>query len=83
MPVTTAVDDSLDFFHCFSEKKKLDVSRESYAKIILDISFEFSARQRIHMKHQALFSSKEKKVSSAAIFLSGLKETFSFLMCKL
>ena len=35
------------------------------------------------MKHQALFSSKEKKVSSAAIFLSGLKETFSFSMCEL
>ena len=34
--------------HCFSEKIKLDVSSES------------SARQRIHMKNQALFSSKYK-----------------------
>ena len=29
-------------------------------KIKLDISYETSARQRIYMKHQALFSSKEK-----------------------
>ena len=36
------------FFHCFSEKIRLDVSNES------------SARQRIHMKNQALFSSKDK-----------------------
>ena len=36
------------FFYCFSEKIRLDVSSES------------SARQRIHMKNQALFSSKDK-----------------------
>ena len=35
------------FFHCFSEKIRLDVSSES------------SARQRIHMKNQTLFSSKD------------------------
>ena len=35
-------------FHCFSEKIRLDVSSES------------SARQRIHMKKQALFSSEDK-----------------------
>ena len=35
-------------FHCFSEKIRLDVSSES------------SARQRIHLKHQALFSSRDK-----------------------
>ena len=35
-------------FHCFSEKIRLDVSSDS------------SARQRIHFKHQALFSSKDK-----------------------
>ena len=35
-------------FHCFSEKIRLDVPSES------------SARQRIHMKNQALFSSKDK-----------------------
>ena len=29
-------------------------------KIRLAIACEFSARQRIHMKHQALFSSKDK-----------------------
>ena len=37
-----------DSFHCFSEKIRLDVSNES------------SARQKIHMKNQALFSSKDK-----------------------
>ena len=37
------------FFHCFSEKIRLDVSSESSA-----------TRQRIHMKNQALFSSKDK-----------------------
>ena len=36
------------FFHCFS------------GKIRLDVSSEFSARQRIHMKNQVLFSSKDK-----------------------
>ena len=35
-------------FHCFSEKIRLDVSSES------------SARPRIHIKHQALFSSKDE-----------------------
>ena len=38
----------INTFHCFSEKIRLDVSSES------------SARQRIHMKYQALFSSKDK-----------------------
>ena len=48
-PITTAADDIHKyFFHCFSEKISLDVSSES------------SARQRIHMKKQALFSSKDK-----------------------
>ena len=48
-PFTTAADDIHKyFFHCFPEKIRLDVSRES------------SARQRIHLKHQALFSSKDK-----------------------
>ena len=46
MPIVTAADDT--FFRCFSEKIKLDVSSES------------SARQRIHMKNQALFSSNDK-----------------------
>ena len=46
--ITTAADDIHIFFHCFSEKIRLDVSSES------------SARQRIHLKHQALFSLKDK-----------------------
>ena len=62
-PILTAADDIHEyfFFHCFSEKIRLDVANE------------FSARQRIHMKHQALFSLKYKSekslVSSAAIFV--------------
>ena len=44
---------------------------------MLDILCKSSARQRIHMKHQALFSSKDKvnmiKVSSAAILLGALR----------
>ena len=44
VPIMTAADD----IHCFSEKIRLDISSES------------SARQRIHMKNQALFSSKDK-----------------------
>ena len=40
--IATAADDNHKyFFHCFSEKIRLDVSGES------------SARQRIHMKNQA------------------------------
>ena len=45
-PLMTAADDIL--FNFFSEKIRLDISSES------------SARQRIHMKNQALFSSKDK-----------------------
>ena len=37
----------INIFHCFSEK------------IILDVSSEFSARQRIHMNNQALLSLKD------------------------
>ena len=48
-PVTTAADDiHKHFFTVFSEKIRLDVSSES------------SAGQRINMKNQALFSSKDK-----------------------
>ena len=42
----TAADNIHKYFHCLSENIRLDVSSES------------SARQRIHMKNQALFSSK-------------------------
>ena len=49
------------FFHCFSKKIRLDISCQS------------SARQRIHMKHQALFSLKDKskkiKVWCAAVLV--------------
>ena len=44
--IKTAADDFLIFFHCFSEKIRLGVSSESSA--------------RIHMKNQALLSSKDK-----------------------
>ena len=48
-PVTTAADDIHKYiFVVFLEKTRLDVSSES------------SARQRIHMKNQALFSSTDK-----------------------
>ena len=65
-PITTAADDIHKyFFFVFSEKIRLDISCES------------SALQRIHMKYQALFSSKEEskkiKVSSAAILLGALR----------
>ena len=44
-PITTAADD----IHKYLEKIKLVVSNES------------SARQRIHLKNQALFSSEDKR----------------------
>ena len=48
-PITTAADDIHKyFFLCFSGKIRLEFSSES------------SARQRIHLKNQALFSSKDK-----------------------
>ena len=43
-PIPTAADDI--FFQCLSEKIRLGVTSES------------STRQRIHLKNQALFSSK-------------------------
>ena len=46
--MTAADDIHKKFFHCFSEKIRLNVSSES------------SARQRIHMKNQTLFSSNDK-----------------------
>ena len=47
--IMTAAGGNLEyFFYCFSEKLRLDISHES------------SAGQRIHMKHQALFPSKDK-----------------------
>ena len=47
-PITTAVDDIHKYFSFFFRKIRLNVSSES------------SARQRIHLKNQALFSLKDK-----------------------
>ena len=47
-PVTTAADDIYKYFFIV------------FGEIRLDVSSESSARQRIHMKNQALFSSKDK-----------------------
>ena len=62
----TAAGGSLDYFSLFFQRK-----------IKLYISCESSAWQRIHMKHEALLSSKDKskkiKVSSAAILLASLR----------
>ena len=60
-PITTAADDIHKyFFFCFSEKIRLDVSSES------------SAWQRIHIKHQALFSSKDKSKKLKCLLLQFL-----------
>ena len=58
VPITTAADDIHKYF---SEKIRLDISCES------------STGQRIHMKHQALFSlrDKSKEIVSSAAFLFG------------
>ena len=47
-PITTAADDNHKYFSLFFRENRFDVSSES------------SAGQRIHMKNQALFSSKDK-----------------------
>ena len=49
VPITTAADDIINIFFIVF-----------FQKIRLDVLSEFSARQRIHMKNQALFSSKDK-----------------------
>ena len=56
-PITTAADDIHKYFSLFffSEKIRLDISSES------------SARQRIHMKNQALFSSTDKSKEKLTI----------------
>ena len=48
-PITTAADDIHKYLFIFVFQRKQD-----------DISCESSARQRIHLKHQALFSSEDK-----------------------
>ena len=47
-PITTAADDVHKYFSLF------------FKEIRLDVSIECSARQRIHMKNQALFSFEDK-----------------------
>ena len=49
-PITTAADDIHKYFFIFFPEK-----------IRLDVSSESSAKQRSHMKNQALFSLKDKK----------------------
>ena len=83
VPIMTAADDIHKyFFHCFSEKIRLDVSCES------------SARWRIHMKNQALLSWKDKikKIKCHLQFLFGTlrgkykqakTEWQRFCLCKL
>ena len=60
VPITTAADDIHKYFSCFSEKIRLDISSES------------SARQRIHMKSQAVFSSKDKSKRLECLLLQFL-----------
>ena len=60
-PIMTAADDIHKYFSIvFSEKIRLDVSSES------------SARQRIHKKNQALFSSEDKSKKSKCHLLQFL-----------
>ena len=65
-PITTEADDIHEYLSLFFFSEKIN----------LEVSCEFSARQRIHMKNQALFSSKDKikkmMMSSAAIFCLAL-----------
>ena len=60
-----AIKTVLNIFHVFLQKIRLDISCKS------------SARQRLHMKHQAIISSAAKskniKVSSASILLASLR----------
>ena len=63
VPITTAADDIHEYFFIVFQRKygwMFHVNPLSREKIRLDVSSESSARQRIHMKHQALFSSKDK-----------------------
>ena len=57
-------------FICFSDK------------IMLDISCEFSARQRIHMKHQVLFSSKDKSNNNKSVICCNAAILFGTLRVK-
>ena len=54
----------INSFHCFSEKIRLNVSRQRIRMknqaLFSSIPSDSSARQRIRMKNQAIFSSKDK-----------------------
>ena len=50
---------------------------------MLDVSSESSARQRIHMKNQALFSSKDKSKKIKCRLLQFLFGTFRVNNCHL
>ena len=71
VPITTAADDSLIFIVFL--KKEEDLHKTSS---LIDISCEFFARQRIHIKHQVLFSSKAKdkskkeKINKSVVYCS-------------
>ena len=59
------------YFHCFSEKIKFDVSSES------------SARQMMHMKNQAVFSSKDKSKKLKCRLLQFLFGASKVNICRL
>ena len=60
--VTTAADDIHKcFFHCYSETTLINIFFQFFSeKVRLDVSSESSTRQRINMKNEASFSSKDK-----------------------
>ena len=64
---TTAADDSLEYLLLFFSDK-----------IMLDISCESSAWQRIHMKHHALFSSKDKRKNNKSVVCCDLLGALRF-----
>ena len=73
-PITTAADDIHKYFFIVF----------FFRKIRLDVSSESSARQRIHMKNQALFSTKDKskKLKCRQLqFLFGALRVKMYLSC--
>ena len=62
-PITTVADNIYKYFFIVFQRKKNSIPLHFFKSgdiIRLDISCESSARQRIHMKHQALFPLKDK-----------------------
>ena len=60
--ITTAADNIHKYFFIVFQRKRLNVSSES------------SARQRIHMKNQALFSSKDKSKQEMLQYVTNAPE---------